>query len=130
MRKPVSIPKLKAKALALFAQVVKNEAYQSGEMNCFTCGAYLELGTSNCQLGHYLSRGAYPGLTFHPDNSRLQCFRCNCHLHGNLVEFRERLINEIGLERVEKLEASRHEQKKWSRAELHEMIWAYNDKLK
>jgi len=104
MKKAITLPKLKQKALELYSQVVKLRAYRDGKMFCYTCDSPLTLNTSNCQLGHYLSRGAYPGLTFHVDNSRLQCYRCNCHLHGNLIEFRERLINEIGLTDVETLE--------------------------
>ena len=122
MKKPVSLPKLKSKALTLFAERTKLRALRDGKMYCYTCNSPLQINTSNCQLGHYLSRGAYPGLTFHVDNSRLQCYRCNCHLHGNTIEFRERLITEIGMEEVLKLESSRHEQVKWSRSDLHAMI--------
>ena len=130
MKKPVSVPKLKAKALNLFSQVVKLRAFRDGKMWCYTCDAPLVLNTSNCQLGHYLSRGAYPGLTFHPDNSRLQCYRRNCHLHGNTIEFRERLINEIGIDRVMKLELNRHGTVKWSRSDFHLMIDTYSEELK
>lgn len=122
MKKPVSLPMLKKKALDLFSQRTKLRAFSEGKMFCYTCDSPLVLNSSNCQLGHYLSRGAYPGLTFHPDNSRLQCYRCNCHLHGNLIEFRERLIREIGESEVLKLESSRHDQVKWSRSDFHNMI--------
>ena len=98
--KKITLPKLKERALDLFSQLVKLRAARDGKLFCYTCDRALELKTSNCQLGHYLSRGAYPGLTFHADNSRLQCFRCNCMLHGNTIEFRERLIKEIGIEKV------------------------------
>ena len=130
MRKPVSVPKLKAKALNLFSQAVKLRAFRDGKMFCYTCNSPLILNTTNCQLGHYLSRGAYPGLTFHPDNSRLQCYRCNVHLHGNIIEFRERLIKEIGLTEVEILEFSRHIQVKWSRSDFHLMIDFYSEEIK
>lgn len=130
MRKAVSLPKLKSKALDLFAELTKLRAYRDGKMYCYTCDAPLILKTSNCQLGHYLSRGAYPGLTFHVDNVRLQCYRCNCHLHGNIFEYRERLVNEIGVEEVEKLETSRHVSVKWSRSELLQMIEDYKAEIK
>ena len=86
--------------------------------------------SSDCQLGHFLSRGAYPGLTFHSDNSRVQCYRCNVHLHGNVIEFRERLINEIGYNKVTALELSRHTQVKWSRNDFHEMIDRFSAEIK
>jgi hypothetical protein len=130
MKKPVSLPKLKKKALDLFAQSVKLRAAKEGKLICYTCHCKLELRSSNTHLGHYLSRGAYPGLTFHPDNSRPQCYRCNYHLYGAIVEFRERLICEIGIDRVESLEGSRHVSVKWSRGDLHEMIDRYSSEIK
>ena len=129
MRKPISLPKLKAKALNLYSELVKLRAFKEGKLVCYTCDSPLQLNTSNTQLGHYLSRGAYPGLTFHPNNSRIQCYRCNCHLHGNTIEFRERLINEIGFGAVTQLESFRHFQVKWSRSDFHEMIDSFKAEL-
>jgi ribulose bisphosphate carboxylase small subunit len=117
-----SIPKLKKEALDLYAKIVKLRAYADGKLKCYTCDKELTLNTTDCQLGHYLSRGAYPGLTFHPDNSRVQDVRCNVWLHGNTVEFRHRLIQELGVERVEALEAMRHTPVKVSRQDYIEMI--------
>jgi len=128
--KKISIPDLKAKALKLLAESVKLRAFNEGKLFCYTCDAPLKLNTSNCQLGHYLSRGAYPSLTFHPDNSRPQCYACNCHKHGNLIEFRTRLICEIGIERVEALEAKRFDAVKWDRSDLHGLIDKYSQEIK
>jgi len=128
--KPKTLPQLKKKALDLFSELTKLTAFCEGKLKCYTCDTPLQLHSSNCHLGHYLSRGAYPGLTFHPENVRIQCYRCNCHLHGATPEFRERLIKEIGLERVEKLESARHVQVKWTRAEFENMIKVFTDKIK
>lgn len=127
--KKQTLPKLKKKALDLYSELVKTRAYIDGKLKCFTCSAPLQLHTSNCQLGHFLSRGAYPGLTFHPDNSRPQCYRCNCHLHGNTIEFRTQLIFEIGRPSVEKLEAQRFDSVKWIRSDYEEMIKKYSEEL-
>lgn len=128
--KQKTLPQLKKQALELFSILTKLRYLQKGELRCYTCGKPLRANTSDCQLGHFLSRGAYPGLTFHPDNSRLQCFRCNCLLHGNTIEFRERLIAEIGLEEVEALEAKRHELVKLSRIDYLEKIQFYKNEIK
>ena len=128
--KKVTLPKLKAKALKLYTELVKLKAERDGKLNCYTCPAKLELHTNNCQLGHYLSRGGYPGLTFHPDNSRLQCYRCNCLLHGNTVEFRYQLIREIGIERVEQLEAARHLPIKLGRSDYEKLIEHLQSEIK
>lgn len=129
MKKPPTIPKLKKKALDLFSELIKLRAYRNGGLICYTCDSNLQLNTSNCQLGHYLSRGAYPGLTFHPNNSRVQCYRCNCHLHGNTIEFRERLIKEIGFAEVTDLEVKRHWPVKWSRTDFLEMIEKFKNEI-
>ena len=127
--KKTTLPKLKAKALDLFNKVVKLRRCVDGVVICYTCGKPMKYGTSDCQAGHYLSRGAYPSLTFNSDNCRPQCYRCNCHLHGNTVEFRERLIEELGVNYVVRLEASRHTPVKYSRSDYEEMIERYKREI-
>jgi len=129
-KKPISLPRLKKRCLDLYSELVKLRAASDGKLYCYTCSKPLQLNSSDCQLGHFLSRGAYPGLTFHPDNSRIQDFHCNIGLKGNTVEFRIRLVEEIGIERVEALESIRHTQVKWSRSELHDMIDNFSSEIK
>lgn len=76
---------------------------------CASCGGVL-ISNSNYITGsavdasHYRSRGAASHLRFNVFNVHAACTRCNRQLSGNAVEFRIRLINRIGLERVERLE--------------------------
>lgn len=130
MKKPISIPKLKFKALKLYSELVKLRAASEGKLFCYTCGNPVELNTSNCQLGHYIPRGGYSGLTFHPDNSRIQDYHCNIGLKGNTVEFRIKLVEEIGIERVEELESIRHIQLKMIRSDYHDLINKFNEEIK
>ncbi|KTJ33745.1 hypothetical protein ASU86_00610 [Enterobacter hormaechei subsp. steigerwaltii] len=77
---------------------------------CVSCGNPL-IGESNYLTGsaidasHYRSRGAASHLKFNVFNVHSACTRCNRQLSGNAVEYRIRLIERIGLERVERLEA-------------------------
>lgn len=77
---------------------------------CVSCGNPL-LGKSNYLTGsaidasHYRSRGAASHLKFNVFNVHSACTRCNRQLSGNAVEYRIRLVDRIGLERVERLEA-------------------------
>ncbi|HCL5075073.1 TPA: recombination protein NinG [Salmonella enterica] len=77
---------------------------------CVSCGNSL-MGKSNYLTGsaidasHYRSRGAASHLKFNVFNVHSACTRCNRQLSGNAVEYRIRLIERIGLERVERLEA-------------------------
>ncbi len=63
--------------------------------------------------GHYKSVGGFPELRFEPLNVHLQCEYCNTYLHGNLIEYRKRLIKKIGLEKAEWLE-KKHDPKKYT----------------
>ena len=77
---------------------------------CASCGNPL-IGKSNYLTGsaidasHYRSRGAASHLKFNVFNVHSACTRCNRQLSGNAVEFRMRLIDRIGLQRVERLES-------------------------
>ncbi|HHC1854798.1 TPA: recombination protein NinG [Klebsiella pneumoniae] len=77
---------------------------------CVSCGSPL-IGKSNYLTGsaidasHYRSRGAASHLKFNVFNVHSACTRCNRQLSGNAVEYRIHLIERIGLDRVERLEA-------------------------
>ncbi|MCF4130789.1 recombination protein NinG [Klebsiella pneumoniae] len=77
---------------------------------CVSCGNPL-IGKSNYLTGsaidasHYRSRGAASHLKFNVFNVHSACTRCNRQLSGNAVEYRIRLIERIGQERVERLES-------------------------
>ncbi|MCI9496910.1 MAG: hypothetical protein HFE69_04650 [Enterobacter hormaechei subsp. steigerwaltii] len=77
---------------------------------CVSCGNPL-LGKCNYLTGsaidasHYRSRGAASHLKFNVFNVHSACTRCNRQLSGNSVEYRIRLIERIGQERVERLES-------------------------
>lgn len=77
---------------------------------CVSCGNPL-VGKSNYLTGsaidasHYRSRGAASHLKFNVFNVHSACTRCNRQLSGNAVEYRIRLIERIGLTRVERLES-------------------------
>ncbi|MBS0833652.1 recombination protein NinG [Enterobacter hormaechei] len=78
--------------------------------SCVSCGNPL-IGKSNYLTGsaidasHYRSRGAASHLKFNVFNVHSACTRCNRQLSGNAVEYRIHLVERIGLERVERLEA-------------------------
>jgi hypothetical protein len=130
LKKGKTLPQLKKKALDIYSELVKLREEKNNNLFCYTCSKPIQNHTSDCHLSHFLSRGAYPGLTFHPDNSRISCFRCNVHLHGNVIEFRERLINEIGVKRVEKLESERHKPVKLGRMDFMDMIVNFREQIK
>lgn len=80
---------------------------------CISCGVPLvseRLG-GGFDAGHYRSRGSAPHLRFYTLNIFGQCKRCNRWLGGNYHEYRIRLIERLGAEKVEAIESdqrSRH----------------------
>ena len=79
--------------------------------------------------GHYRSTGAASHLRFKEDNCHAQSKHDNQYKSGNAVEYRIRLIERIGLERVEALESD-NQPKKWERDELIAIKAKYKAKLK
>lgn len=75
--------------------------------SCISCGGISQpkLG-GTMEAGHYRSRGSAGHLRFNVLNIHLQCARCNRYLSGNIVDYRPRLIDKIGLELVEQLECN------------------------
>lgn len=79
--------------------------------------------------GHYKSAGHNGSIRFNEDNVHGQCVRCNLHLHGNEVNYREGLINKIGIDKVELLESFARQMHKWDRFGLIYVIETYKAKL-
>jgi len=87
---------------------------------CISCPKILVKG--NYDAGHFVNQGSCGALRYNPDNVHGQCSpSCNRYKHGNLVEYRIKLVERIGLKKVEWLEAHRHDIKKWTREELKQI---------
>lgn len=122
-RKPPTKARLKKKLWGLFAEYIKLKASSNGKScYCYTCDAFLMIGSAGCQAGHFYPKGAYGYLYFHEDNVRPQCVECNLTLMGNTEEFRRRLIIELGADRVDDLHLSRR------KSEIRGKVW-YREKI-
>ena len=81
---------------------VRNKAAVNGWCFCYTCGIMRPV--SDMDAGHYISRRYY-ATRYELDNIRPQCSGCNKFRGGEPVKFRMRLVEEIGEERVRRLES-------------------------
>lgn len=90
---------------------------KNGIVSCYTCGKRLPWKVVH--NGHFKSR-QFDGTRFDFDNMRPQCEVCNITLHGNIEKYREKLIKEIGEERVDNLNLKKS--RKISTSELKEML--------
>jgi hypothetical protein len=79
---------------------------------------------------HYLSSGGHSNVRFHEDNVWVSCYKCNVMLSGNQIEYRKRLIEKIGNDRVQWLEENGNQVKKWELDELKLLIKIYKKKTK
>lgn len=94
---------------------------------CISC---LNDKPKKVNAGHYYSSGGHKNLTFNEDNVHLQCEYCNTFLHGNLIMYRDNLLKRIGSERLQKLDDTAHEIRKYGREELRELNEYYKQKIK
>lgn len=121
--------KLKSRSeLAREAQAAFNAwvRLRDADKPCISCGRHHE---GQYHAGHYLSVGARPELRYEPINVWKQCAPCNTHLSGNAVLFRQALVREIGLDRVEWLEGP-HPVRKYTADDLKAIRDEYRKKMR
>lgn len=119
---------LTREAQVAFNAFIRERDRQAGHA-CISSGRALDWSGNQVDAGHYRSTGAAPHLRFHEDNCHAQSKHDNQWLSGNAVDYRIRLIERIGLERVESLEADdtpRH----YTLDDLREIKAKYRAKLK
>ena len=108
-------------AQAAFNAYIRERDPQS--KGCISCGST----TGKWTAGHFKTDKS---LRFHEDNCHGQCwFNCNSNKSGNITEYRPRLVEKIGIERVEALEAY-HPPPKLTIEEIIEIKARYKAKLK
>ena len=125
-RKEIKVRKEKLKSRADHmreTQVVFNEfiRLRDAAHPCISCDSVSTddglITGSRWDAGHYRSVGSCPELRFEPLNVHRQCVRCNRNLSGNAVEYRIRLVQRIGAEKLDWLEGP-HEAQRYTVEEL------------
>lgn len=92
---------------------------------CICCGKQLSTEPNAFDAGHYRSVGSAPHMRFVEDNVHGQAKHCNNYLGGNHVAYRAGLIQRIGLDAVERIEAD-NTPSKYTKEGLIEMARHYN----
>ena len=80
--------------------------------------------------GHFYNANNHWNVRFNEHNVNLQCEYCNTYLHGALIQYREGLINKIGITDFLILEAESKKTRKFTTEELKEIIKEYKQKIK
>lgn len=126
-------PQLKESLKRYFHEYIRlRDTDDYGVGKCISCGKFLKIPSANAQAGHFYPAGSYSRLRFNEDNVNLQCKHCNYFKHGNLNEYRQNLLDKIGVERLHKLDAISLDRTpyKWDRFDLTEQIKVYKAKVK
>lgn len=123
-----TIPELTREAQIAFNAFVRARDQAAG-YSCISSGRPLDWSGNAVDAGHYRSTGAAPHLRFNEDNCHAQSKFDNQWRAGNVVDYRIKLIDRIGLERVEALEAD-NLICKWTRQELIDIRGNYRAKTK
>lgn len=79
---------------------------------------------------HFWSQGGNPSVRFDLDNIHSSCVHCNRDKHGNLLEYRPRLIKRIGRKRFDALEHRKNNPLKLSIPEIEDLKRLYKQKIK
>lgn len=110
------------------AQVAVNAYIRERDRHepCISCGRWHQ---GQWHAGHYRTVKAAPELRFNELNIHKQCAPCNGPMSGNIVEYRIRLIQKIGLAKVEWLEG-KHEPAKYTIEDAKRIKSEYKAKLK
>jgi len=111
-------------AQAIFNQYIR---LRDEKEPCISCGTTADVQYA---AGHYLTTGAHPELRFNELNVHKQCNSyCNNHLSGNIVKYRQNLINKIGLQQVLWLEGP-HEPAKLTIDDIKDIKALYKQNIK
>jgi hypothetical protein len=144
-RREIKVRKEKLKSVGDYTKEAQTEfnrfiRERDKDQPCICCGSYGSdedwLTGGKWDAGHFLSRGAYPELRFDEDNCHKQLKTCNggsgkYAAKGRTVAqgYRERLIQKIGQERVDRLEGP-HEPKRYTVEDLKAIKAEYRAKTK
>lgn len=129
MKKRTEKQKLKDRADQIFSEYIRLKYADWKEfVACYTCGkeSHYKDGMQN---GHFISRGSNV-LRFSEDNCRPQCVGCNVFKNGNYIEFTRRMIDEVGIEKVDELRRLGKTTRQLTEKDLQKIIDEYSEKLK
>lgn len=115
--------------LLKLTQVVFNKYIRQRDKGqpCLMC---LNPNMKKVNACHFWSSGGHKNVSFDEDNVHSGCERCNNFLAGNLIPYRKNLIEKIGIDRYEDLEAKAHITRKFTRDELLAITKKYKYLLK
>lgn len=140
------------KVFSLYIRLRDSRFYGFRAARCISCGEVKPFEMMDC--GHYVSRNAM-AIRWNEENCNAECQKCNRIQGDHLLGYRKhlilklgqqaiqgstiaqslpndqklRLIKKLGEQRVEALEAMKHETKKWDVGDLKAMYIHFAEKV-
>ncbi len=114
------------RAFSLYIRTRDAQAYSGTHFKCISCGRILPIEKADC--GHYVNR-QHMALRFSELNCNAQCAHCNRFDEGNATGYRKGLIDKIGEQKVELLEAQKHTSCKLSTFEIEAIAKYYKEEV-
>lgn len=102
------------------------DADNEGYVSCVTCGKRFHWTEVHC--GHWVKR-QFMAVRWDERNTAAQCVSDNLYHGGKQDEFGKAIIDRYGLDAFNELLSKKHETKKWTRAELQELIETYTARV-
>jgi len=119
-KKTKSIAKLVEEAADLLQKLVRlKDRDEDGYCQCRTCKQFFHW--TEMDGGHFISR-KWTATKLLEENIHPQCKRCNGFLRGNLIEYTRYMDETYGKEFVDELRILKHQTKKYTRAEVEDII--------
>jgi len=119
----ITLAEWKRKLQTVFNKYIRLRDEKQG---CISCGKPLR---GKYDAGHFYSVGSTPNLRFDERNVHGQCVPCNQYKHGNLIAYREGLIQRIGLESFEQLEVDKTKELRLTIPQAQDLIAHYKNKV-
>lgn len=113
------------KAQAVFNKFIR---LRDKGLPCISCGKP-DNGQHQRHASHYRSRGGCSFLRFDENNCHASCMQCNSHMSGNIINYTPALIEKVGIDEFNRIEAA-PKSRKWTREELQGIESKYKDKCK
>lgn len=129
MRKKPSLSSLEKKLDGIFSIYIRRRsADEGGTVSCVTCEKLMHWERDGAQAGHFVKR-SHRATRWRETNVHVQCVACNRYRNGMEAEHGKFIIDTYGLAEHHDLLSCKHTVKKFTRADLVEMISTYKQKL-
>lgn len=126
--KVLTIAKLKAKLDLVFKAYIRaRDLRDDGTFVCVSCG--MVKTKDQMHAGHFYA-STFTATRWDESNVNSQCIACNVFLHGNLLNYRNGMLDKYGYGEINRLELLHNKPVKLERQWLEERIEHYKNLIK